>query len=98
MERPHSCRHGEPTTGLGRKLTHAESPRLDPLPRSYAQRRSQPDVERGPPIVGFGDDIPAFMLIRKRGPLSQVLEMEESDDDVTNEEMTETTNDADMAA
>jgi superfamily II DNA/RNA helicase len=32
-----------------------------------AQRRSQPDVERGPPIVGFGDDIPAFMLIRRRG-------------------------------
>jgi hypothetical protein len=30
--------------------------------------------------------------------LSQVLEMEESDDDVTTEEMTETTNDADMAA
>ena len=32
-----------------------------------APRRSQPDTDRGPPIVGFGDDIPAFMLIRRRG-------------------------------
>jgi superfamily II DNA/RNA helicase len=32
-----------------------------------AQRRSQSDADRGPPIVGFGDDIPAFMLIRRRG-------------------------------
>ena len=31
------------------------------------QRRSQPDQDRGPPIIGFGDDIPAFMLIRRRG-------------------------------
>jgi superfamily II DNA/RNA helicase len=31
------------------------------------QRRNQPDPERGPPIVGFGDEIPAFMLIRRRG-------------------------------
>jgi superfamily II DNA/RNA helicase len=32
-----------------------------------AQRRNQPDADRGPPVVGFGDDIPAFMLIRRRG-------------------------------
>jgi superfamily II DNA/RNA helicase len=32
-----------------------------------AQRRSQSDSDRGPPVVGFGDDIPAFMLIRRRG-------------------------------
>jgi hypothetical protein len=32
-----------------------------------AQRRSQPDLDRGPPVIGFGDDIPAFMLIRRRG-------------------------------
>ena len=32
-----------------------------------AQRRSQSDPDRGPPVVGFGDDIPAFMLIRRRG-------------------------------
>jgi superfamily II DNA/RNA helicase len=32
-----------------------------------APRRGQPEVDRGPPVVGFGDDIPAFMLIRRRG-------------------------------
>ncbi len=31
------------------------------------QRRGQPDADRGPPVIGFGDDIPAFMLIRRRG-------------------------------
>jgi superfamily II DNA/RNA helicase len=34
---------------------------------SEAPRRSQPDADRGPPVVGFGDEIPAFMLIRRRG-------------------------------
>jgi superfamily II DNA/RNA helicase len=32
-----------------------------------APRRNQPDPDRGPPVVGFGDDIPAFMLTRRRG-------------------------------
>jgi superfamily II DNA/RNA helicase len=31
------------------------------------QARRQPDTDRGPPVIGFGDDIPAFMLIRRRG-------------------------------
>jgi superfamily II DNA/RNA helicase len=34
---------------------------------SEAPRRGQPDPERGAAVVGFGDDIPAFMLIRRRG-------------------------------
>jgi superfamily II DNA/RNA helicase len=86
-----------------------EEPAREPLAAREEYKRREPRfaarderAERGgdlgPSVVGFGKDVPAFMLIRKRGPLSQVLEMEESDDDVTNEEMTETTNDADMAA
>jgi len=67
--------------------------------RSDRTERGDRGSDLGPSVVGFGKDVPAFMLIRKRGPLSQVLEMEDSDDDVTNEEMTQTTsNDADMAA
>jgi superfamily II DNA/RNA helicase len=66
----------------------------------YAERtdrgdRGYRDADNGPSVVGFGKEIPAFMLIRKRGGFAPV-ETEESDDDVTNEEMT--TNNADMAA
>jgi superfamily II DNA/RNA helicase len=32
-----------------------------------APRRNHPDPDRGPQVVGFGDDIPAFMLIHRRG-------------------------------
>jgi superfamily II DNA/RNA helicase len=39
----------------------------------------------GPAVRGFGNDIPAFMLIRKRGPLSAILDEpnEIEEDDVT---------------
>jgi len=30
--------------------------------------------DNGPPVRGFGAEVPAFMLIRKRGPLSAILE------------------------
>jgi superfamily II DNA/RNA helicase len=65
----------------------------------YAERtdrgdRGYRDADNGPSVVGFGKEVPAFMLIRKRGGFTPV-ETEESDDDVTNEE---TTTNADMAA
>jgi hypothetical protein len=67
----------------------------------YAERtdrgdRGYRDADNGPSVVGFGKEIPAFMLIRKRVGFAPV-ETEESDDDVTNEEMNPTNN-ADMAA
>jgi superfamily II DNA/RNA helicase len=59
--------------------------------------RGYRDADNGPSVVGFGKEVPAFMLIRKRGGFAPV-ETDESDDDVTNEEMTPTNNNADMAA
>jgi superfamily II DNA/RNA helicase len=50
---------GRPESGradAGRHQAEAEAP-----------RRNQPDPDRGPQVVGFGDDIPAFMLIHRRG-------------------------------
>ncbi len=82
----------------------------DPAPREdykrreprYAERaergeRNYRDADTGPSVVGFGKEVPAFMLIRRRGNFAPV-ETEESDDDVTNEEMNPTNNNADMAA
>jgi superfamily II DNA/RNA helicase len=54
-----------------------------PEPRRDEPRREEPRREPrtvyatdniGPSVRGFGADIPAFMLIRKRGPLSEILE------------------------
>jgi superfamily II DNA/RNA helicase len=50
---------GRPESGradAGRHQAEAEAP-----------RRNQPDPDRGSQVVGFGDDIPAFMLIHRRG-------------------------------
>ncbi len=79
----------------------------EPAPREEYKRREPRfadrgdrgyrDADNGPSVIGFGKEIPAFMLIRKRGGFAPV-ETEESDDDVTNEEMTPTNNNADMAA
>ncbi len=52
----------------------------------YRAPRSHGGNENGPSVLGFGQDVPAFMLIRRRGPLSAILE-EPSDieeDDVVN--------------
>ncbi len=49
----------------------------------------------GPAVLGFGKDVPAFMLIRKRAPALPEPDYEESDDDVNIEE---TTNNTDIAA
>jgi superfamily II DNA/RNA helicase len=51
--------------GDQRGLDRPETARTQPP--AEAQPRRQPDPERGPQVVGFGDDVPAFMLIRRRG-------------------------------
>jgi superfamily II DNA/RNA helicase len=56
-------------------------------PREEARApRVYGNVDNGPTVVGFGADVPAFMLIRRRGPLSAILEepSETEDDDVYN--------------
>ncbi len=65
--------------------------------RADRPERNYRDSDTGPSVIGFGKEVPAFMLIRKRGNFTPV-ETEESDDDVTNEEMAPTNNNADMAA
>ncbi len=69
----------------------ARPPRRDDTrrdaPADY-RRRERNAPEPSGNVIGFGNDIPAFMLIRKRGPMTQLLE-EPSDieaDDVFNED------------
>jgi superfamily II DNA/RNA helicase len=49
--------------------SRAAEPRTRPERGEDRNRRGPSDRDRdlGPPVVGFGDDIPAFMLIRRRG-------------------------------
>jgi superfamily II DNA/RNA helicase len=56
-----------------------DEPRREARPEATAEPRREPRTvyatdNLGPAIRGFGADIPAFMLIRKRGPLSAILE------------------------
>ena len=81
--KPPSEGQGHAPRGAGRGQTNANPPSREraadrsPPPRTEptraepaaeaAPRRSQTDRDLGPPVIGFGDDIPAFMLIRRRG-------------------------------
>jgi superfamily II DNA/RNA helicase len=69
----------------------------DRPPRDRGERNDRGDRygdrDNGPSVLGFGSDVPAFMLIRKRGPVKDV-EIEETDEDVG----TETSSDTDIAA
>jgi superfamily II DNA/RNA helicase len=58
--------------------------REDSRRRDYRENRAGQD--NGPNVVGFGAEIPAFMLIRKRGPLSAIIDetSEIEADDVDN--------------
>jgi superfamily II DNA/RNA helicase len=40
--------------------------RNDEPPREYRRERFRRDDDLGPPVLGFGDDVPAFMLLRSR--------------------------------
>ena len=45
-----------------------DEPRRDDRPRDDRQRRGRRDDDLGPSVRGFGDDVPAFMLIPARAP------------------------------
>jgi superfamily II DNA/RNA helicase len=68
-----------------------ETPREAPSERAPEYRRRESRFaasDLGPNVTGFGAEIPAFMLIRKRGPMTQLLD-EPADietDDVNNED------------
>jgi superfamily II DNA/RNA helicase len=59
-----------------REETRREEPRWVE-PRRDEPRRYRRDDDLGPSVVGFGDDVPAFMLLRSRPP--QVAESQETD-------------------
>jgi hypothetical protein len=50
-----------------------EEPRRD----DYRRERYRRDEDLGPAVVGFGEDVPAFMFLRTRLP--QMAENRESD-------------------
>ncbi|MDR3521291.1 MAG: DEAD/DEAH box helicase [Acidocella sp.] len=57
--------------------------------RSERHERFERGHDHGPSVRGFGNDVPAFMLIRKRGALSKLAEAElhdESDHDASPED------------
>jgi superfamily II DNA/RNA helicase len=43
-----------------------QSSRNEEPPRDYRRERYRRDEDLGPPVMGFGDDVPAFMLLRAR--------------------------------
>jgi hypothetical protein len=51
------------------------------------------DRDSGPSVLGFGSDVPAFMLLARRGPVKDI-DLDESDEDVG----TETSSDTEIAA
>jgi superfamily II DNA/RNA helicase len=61
----------------------AEAPRRDFVRRERYSRDREPrhsDRENGPSVLGFGKDVPAFMLIRRRGPVKET-EIEEAEEE-----------------
>ncbi|OYV33386.1 MAG: DNA helicase [Rhodospirillales bacterium 20-64-7] len=72
----------------------------------YAERgerheRFDRGQDNGPSVRGFGNDVPAFMLIRKRAALSKLAEAElneGSEHDISSEDTNNSSNKADIAA
>jgi superfamily II DNA/RNA helicase len=70
--RPDDAVRGEPRRGRdedrlaasGRSEPRHEEPRRD----DFRRERYRRDDDLGPAVVGFGDDVPAFMLLRTRPP------------------------------
>jgi superfamily II DNA/RNA helicase len=95
-------REAPPARTHRRREEPAAAPRAPAAPRAEEPRRRERAPEQrepreprtvyatdnnGPAVRGFGADIPAFMLIRKRGKLSEILEepSEIEEDDVIHE-------------
>jgi len=51
--------------------------------RDRGDRGDRGDRTDGPPVRGFGNDVPAFMLIRRRGPLKAILDEPVEEETVT---------------
>ncbi|MDE8344957.1 MAG: DEAD/DEAH box helicase [Acidocella sp.] len=81
------------TRAEGRAETrHGSRPHSRPQARPESRPESrhearQHQTENGQQMRGFGADVPAFMLIRKRGPLSAILDepVETMDDDTVHD-------------
>jgi superfamily II DNA/RNA helicase len=76
------------------------APRAEARPESRGESRSEPRTvyasdNHGPSVRGFGADIPAFMLLRRRGPLSAILE---EPNDVEEDDVIDTPETGDIAA
>jgi superfamily II DNA/RNA helicase len=62
-----------------------DEPRRDEFRRDEPRRddgrreRYRRDDDLGPSVVGFGDDVPAFMLVRRRRPQAQTQEISETE-------------------
>lgn len=54
--------------------------RRDEFRRDRRPRRDEDD-DRGPPVVGFGDDVPAFILRAARPPKAPAVEVAEASED-----------------
>jgi superfamily II DNA/RNA helicase len=72
-------RHDEPRRADSRhdEPRGSESRRDEPRRDDHRRERYRRDDDLGPAVVGFGDDVPAFMLLRVRPP--QVAESRETD-------------------
>jgi superfamily II DNA/RNA helicase len=79
-------RRDEPRREEPRREEHRD--REDPRRRERERDRDRGDRNErndrgdGPSVRGFGNDVPAFMLIRRRGPLKAILDEPVEDDDV----------------
>jgi superfamily II DNA/RNA helicase len=65
-------RHAEPRQAEPRyaEPRHAEPRRDEPRRDEFRRERYRRDDDLGPAVVGFGDDVPAFMFLRTRPPQS----------------------------
>nr|WP_284257192.1 DEAD/DEAH box helicase [Acidocella aquatica] len=88
-EEPAREREREPARERTPRPPRGEPRREEPAARVEEPRRREPRTiyasdNNGPSVRGFGADVPAFMLIRKRGPLAAILDEpnETEEDDV----------------
>ncbi len=67
--RPSQSRREEPRREEPRRDEPRSPPvRMDEAPRDFRRERYRRDDDLGPSVLGFGDDVPAFMLLRARVP------------------------------
>ncbi len=72
--------HRSETRYEGRGEFRRDEHRRDEFRRDRRPRRDEDD-DRGPPVVGFGDDVPAFILRAARPPKALAVEVAEASED-----------------